>query len=162
MRAFLAFLFLVSTFAQAQPPRGFFPWWESPLTRDLNLTEEQSRQFQSVMRDFRTQMIDQRAALEKAEAEVEDLFNEDPIDERKANEATDRLVAARGALTRSLTLMSLKLRSVLTAAQWRELQRRRSDKPAHRPGMRPMGPGSRPGRPGAPSEPRRPPPPAQM
>jgi len=63
------------------------------------------------------------------------------------------VVNARSELTRAVSLMSIKLRMVLTAAQWQELQRRetrRSGSPAMRgPGMS--------GRPPRPSGVQRPP-----
>ena len=120
----------------SQGPRGFFPWWEMPIARDLNLTDQQSRDIQAITRGYRNQMIDLRAAVEKAEGELEDLFNEESIDQRRGNDAVERLVHARAELTRALSQMNLKLRAILTAAQWRELQRRR---PA--PGSGPGGPG---------------------
>lgn len=129
---------------QAQPGRTFFPWWDSPLVKDLNLTEDQQRRIQAITREFRSRLIDARAATEKAEGELEDAFNEDPVDVRKAEEAIERLAAARAELTRIYSLMSLRLRSVLTAQQWSELRRRRPG-----PGLRPeeRGPRFR-GRPG--------------
>ena len=110
----------------AQPPRGFFPWWDSPMVRDINLTEDQRRQVQEVVRDYRGKLIDARAAVEKAEGDVEDLFNDDQLDARRAGEAVDKLVASRGEMTRAFAQMSLKLRTVLTPQQWRELRRRQS------------------------------------
>lgn len=108
-----------------QSPRGMFPWWDSPLAKDLNLSDEQTKQIRATVQEFRSRLIDLRAAVEKAELNLEDQFNEDTVDARKANEAIDRLVTARGDLTRAFSQMSLKLRSVLTADQWRELQKRR-------------------------------------
>ena len=135
----------------AQPPRGFFPWWDSPLVRDLNLTEDQRRQVQQVVRDYRGKLIDARAAVEKAEGDVEDLFNEDQLDARRAGETVDKLVASRGEMTRAFAQMSLKLRTLLTPQQWRELRRRRSqEQPQQGPRQHMMGPGGRgmPGMPG--------------
>ncbi len=154
----------------AQPPRGFFPWWDSPMVRDINLTEDQRRQVQQVVRDYRGKLIDARAAVEKAEGDVEDLFNDDQLDARRASEMVDKLVASRGEMTRAFAQMSLKLRTVLTPQQWRELRRRQSQEQQAQPeqrqqGPRPrmMGPGRRgmPGMPGMPAQPRQPPQPSQ-
>ena len=63
--------------------------------------------------------------MEKAEGNLDDFFNtEGTTDPRRANEAIDRLAAARAELTKVVSQMSLKLRGVLTAQQWQELQRR--------------------------------------
>jgi len=136
--------------AQAQPPRAYFPWWESPLARELNLTDEQREKITAILKESRAEIIDKRAAVEKAEAEVEDLFAEPVLDQARAQQAIDRLVAARGELTRAFTELSLKLRVVLTQEQWKELQQRR-------PRWRPFGERLRPFRPGKPRGPRRPP-----
>jgi len=128
----------------AQPPRGFFPWWDSPMVRDINLTEDQRRQVQAVVRDYRGKLIDARAAVEKAEGEVEDLFNDDQLDARRASETVDILAASRGEMTRAFAQMSLKLRTLLTPQQWRELRRRQSqEQPRQGPGQHMMGPGGR-------------------
>lgn len=112
--------------ALAQPPRAYFPWWESPLARELNLSEEQRQKIRQIVRESRNQLIDKRAAAEKAEAELEDLFSEPVIDQARALQAIDRLVAARGDLTRAFAELSLKVRMVLTPEQWKDLQQRRS------------------------------------
>jgi Spy/CpxP family protein refolding chaperone len=108
----------------AQPPRAYFPWWDSEVARDINLTAAQRDRIKEVQQRFRDQMIDQRAALEKAEARLEDIYDDDPIDEARASAAIEELISARGAMTRSLTLMSLDLRKVLTAGQWATLQKK--------------------------------------
>ena len=139
-RFLLAFLML-SAGARPQPPPAGFPWWDSPLVRDLNLSEDQRQQIRGVVREHRRSLIDLRAAVEKAEAQLEDVFNEDRVDQRRAGEAIDQLVAARGELTRALSQLSLRLRSILTAEQWRELQKRReTEGPLRRRGPRPGGP----------------------
>jgi Spy/CpxP family protein refolding chaperone len=158
---FLALLLTVAAAGLvAQPPRGYFPWWDSPLVRDINLTEDQQRQVREVVREFRGKLIDARAAVEKAEAEVEDLFNEDQTEARRAGEAVDRLVAARGEMTRAFAQMSLRLRSVLTPQQWRQLRQRRDQQPrGPQSPQEPMRPRMRQGRPGMPGRPQQPQPP---
>ena len=139
MNYLLAIAFLAPALLQAQMPRGFFPWWEDRFVRDMNLTADQQQRIRGVLREHRPALIDKRAAVEKAEAEVEDLYNEDTVDTKKAAEAIDRLVAARSELTRAFAQMSLRLRTVLTAEQWRELQRRRMERMGPR-GMPRKGP----------------------
>lgn len=150
------FLVLAALPLAGQPPRAFFPWWEGNLVRDINLSEDQRRQVRDVVREYRGKLIDAHAAVEKAEGEVEDFFNDEQTDARRAGEAVEKLIAARGELTRAFAQMSLKLRAVLTPEQWRQLkhrqaQRRPAPQPAPKP--RPM----RPGRPPAPPQPPQPP-----
>jgi Spy/CpxP family protein refolding chaperone len=126
MRPIRLFALLLAGLAAAgQAPRGFFPWWESPLAGGLNLTEDQRQQIRATVRECRPRLIDLRAAVEKAEGEVADAFNDPSIDQRRGMEAIERLIAARGDLTRAISEMTLRLRLVLTPRQWQELQERR-------------------------------------
>jgi Spy/CpxP family protein refolding chaperone len=127
MRWVLLFVFAAGTFAWAQPPRGFYPWWDRPIARDLKLTETQSRQIRTTIRDFRGKLIENRAAVEKAELELENAFEEENVDTRHANQAIEDLAKARENLTRTFSQMALQLRLVLTAQQWQELQKRRGE-----------------------------------
>jgi Spy/CpxP family protein refolding chaperone len=125
MPRFLLALMLTVLPALAQLPRGVFNWWDSPIAKDLNLSEEQRRQIRTIVREYRPKLIDQRAAVEKAEADFEDTFNEEAFDQRRAGDALERLVTARGDLMRAFSQMSLRLRALLTPEQYRELQKRR-------------------------------------
>ncbi len=127
MRALIVFL-LFTGMAMAQPARPFFPWWESRFADDVDLDEQQRRRIREIQRQYRDKMIDQRAALEKAEARLEDLFAAREIDESAARAAVDELIAARSAITRSLTEMSIELRRLLTLEQWQELQEKRMER----------------------------------
>lgn len=126
MKRFAICFWLLGGFAWAQLP-GIFPWWDSPLVRDLNLSEDQRKQIRATVREYRDRLIEQRAALQKAEARLQDLLNEDQVDEAKASEAVEQVIAARGELTRTLARMAVKMRHVLTVQQWQELQRRRME-----------------------------------
>jgi len=106
----------------AQMPRGQYAWWNSPVVQDLKLSDSQQRQIRLTVKEYRVRLLDIRARLEKAENDLEALFNQDPVDSPKANEAIDRLASTRSELTRALSQMSLKLRSLLNAQQWQQLQ----------------------------------------
>jgi Spy/CpxP family protein refolding chaperone len=121
----LALALLLTSTVFAQMPKGFYAWWAKPVVKNLNLTQAQKMQIGTTVKQFRVHLIDVRAEVAKAEIDLEDQFNRDPVDQQKANEAIERLIAARTDLTRTLSQMSLKLRVVLTEQQWRELQRLR-------------------------------------
>ena len=133
--------------------RGSFDWWDSPVVKDLNLSPEQLQKVQSTVHDSRARLIDLHAAVQKAELDVDDAFNAENFDVRRATEAVDKLSAARAETTKSLALLSVHLRAVLTTEQWKELQKRRPGlmrggmRPGMRPGMR-QGPGGPNGQPG--------------
>jgi Spy/CpxP family protein refolding chaperone len=110
-----------------------FAWWESPIAQNLNLTPEQQKQIQATVREYRDRLIEQRAAVQKAEANLMDLMNEDQVNEAKSREMVEKVVAARAELMRTVSLMSLRLRTVLTPQQWQELRRRRAQQLAQRP-----------------------------
>jgi Spy/CpxP family protein refolding chaperone len=130
MRRVIVLLLLGAGWLGAQMPKGIYAWWSRPeIRRDLNLTPQQQRQIQATMRGYRPRLIDIRAEVEKAEIDLQVQFDHDPVDEGKANQAIDRLIAARSDLTRTLSELSLKLRMVLTEQQWQQLQQRRPRAP---------------------------------
>lgn len=126
-------LFLIVVFAGlpllAQPMRGPRPWWDSSVAQDLNLSDAQTKQIRATVQEFRTRMFDLRATVNKAESDLEAVFNEDSVDQRKANDAIEHLVAARGDLTRATSQMEVRLRTLLTAQQWQELQKKQRSRP---------------------------------
>ena len=123
IRLVLAFLFGGILFAQAPP--GFFNWWDSPIAQDLNLTDDQKKKIRSIVQEHRDRLIDQRAALQKSEMQFADLFAEEAPNPARVDAVIEQLVAARSELTRSMSRMTLRLRAVLTPAQFQELQKRR-------------------------------------
>lgn len=122
-RLLLSCLFAGALFAQAPP--GFFNWWDSPIAGDLNLSEDQKKQIRSIVQDYRDRLIDQRAALEKAEWQFADLFAEQSPNPARVDTVIEQLAAARTELTRTMSRMTLRLRGVLTPEQFQELQKRR-------------------------------------
>jgi len=123
MKSLLLFL-LLAVPALAQEPSGFFPTWDANIVKELGATDQQQREIRSIIRDYRSRLIDQQSLLAKAQAEVEDLFHEDSFDQRRAAESCDKVINARADLARTFTQMQTRLRSLLTGDQWRELQRR--------------------------------------
>jgi Spy/CpxP family protein refolding chaperone len=121
----------------AQTP-GMFPWWDSPLARDLKLSDDQRTQIRATVREYRDSLIRLRADVERAEAAFRDVLDEESLDRAAGERAIEQLVASRAELTRLFSEMSLKMRSVLTAEQWQQLRERAPRRPG-RPG-----PGERP------------------
>ncbi len=113
----------------AQGPRsGFFPWWDSPMASGLDLTDAQRTEIRSVVREYRGRMLEVRDEVQKAEGDLDAVFNEDTVDQRRGSEAIDRLTKARADMTKAVSEMSLRMRAVLTAQQWQELQQRQRDR----------------------------------
>ena len=109
--------------AQA-PPAGFFPWWDGPVVNNLNLTDAQRAEIRSVIREYRSRMLESRDAVQKAETGLDEIFNEDIVDQRRGAEAIERLTKARAEMTQSVSELSLRMRSILTPQQWQELRQR--------------------------------------
>jgi Spy/CpxP family protein refolding chaperone len=131
----------------AQPLRSptSFPWWNNPVANGLNnLTDAQTKQIAATVAEYRGPLKDLYAEVNAAEGNLEEIFNQETIDQRKADQAVNQLANARGDLTRTLSQMSLKLRNVLTVDQWRDLQARQAGRGAARPGARRRGPGPGP------------------
>ncbi|MBZ5608534.1 MAG: periplasmic heavy metal sensor [Acidobacteriia bacterium] len=124
MRRGLALVLLLSTAAFAQMPRGLYPWWNRPAIRqDLKLTNQQQRQIRMTVTQYRGRLIEIRAEVNRAEIDLQAQFEHDPVDQARANQAIERVIAARSDLTRALSQLSLKLRTVLSEQQWQQLQR---------------------------------------
>ena len=118
-----AIFLILPAIAPAQMP-GMSPWWDGPIARNLGLSDDQTGQIRSIVRDSRDHLIQLRAAVQSAEADLEDQMNEEKVDGTRAEAAIDKVVSARSELMKAVSMMSLRLRMTLTAAQWRELERR--------------------------------------
>lgn len=128
MVRYTALLVLLAAAAFAQAPRSLSNWWtnENLIAEGMNLGREQRTQMRGIIREYRPRLIEHRAAIERAEAELEEIFNQPAVDQRRGAEVIERLAGARAELTRELSQMSLRLRSILTTEQWQELRRRRA------------------------------------
>jgi len=124
MRRLTVLLLAVAAVAAAQEPPQDFNWWDRPIARALNLSPDQEKDVRSAQREFRDRLLDQQTAVRKAEANLQDLMNEDPVNEARTREAIDKLVAARGELMRTVSQMALRMRMVLTPQQWERVRRR--------------------------------------
>jgi len=140
--------------------RGFDgKWWNNTeLAKTLNLTDQQVQKMEQIFQQHRLQLIDQRAAVEKAEVALQPMMEADRPDEAQVLAQIDKVAQARAELEKSNARMLLGIRQVLSADQWKQLK---SEMP--RPGFggpRPGGPEGRPrrGGPGGPG-PDGPPPP---
>jgi Spy/CpxP family protein refolding chaperone len=137
----LGFGLAAAALMHAQPVRGPFPWWESPLAKSMDLSDAQNRQIRTTVADYRDKLRDLREAVNRAESNLESIFNEETVDQHQANDAIDQLAAARSELFRTTSQMDLKLRTILTTQQWQIL--RSQQRPGRGPGQpRRRGPGA--------------------
>jgi Spy/CpxP family protein refolding chaperone len=116
-------LLLTVSVARAQGP-AMIPWWEGTIKNDIGLSDDQSRQVRDILHEERPRLVQLRHAVEAAEADLKQEMDASQVDIRKANDAIEKVVAARADMMRAVSQMSLRLRLTLTPAQWQELQKR--------------------------------------
>jgi Spy/CpxP family protein refolding chaperone len=105
-------------------PRDPFPWWkDSQLAAELKLTGDQTRRLEKSFLDFRLQLIDLRAELERQEARFGVLVDADDLDLAAATKQAAEVARSRAELERTTTVMLLSLRRELSVEQWQTLQR---------------------------------------
>jgi Spy/CpxP family protein refolding chaperone len=108
-------------------------WWESKvLVNSLNLADAQVKQMKDTQAAYVGRLMDLRSAVNHAESNLDGIFNQEAIDQRKAEAAVDQLAHAREDLTRTISELSLKLRMVLTAEQWQQLRDQQAARQAKR------------------------------
>lgn len=138
MRRIFFIALAIAPLAFGQAPR--FAWWESPIVNKLDLSDAQTKQITATVSDYRERLRELRAAVYRAEAGLESVLNEDPVDQKKANDAIEQISNARTELFRTTSQMDLKLRTVLTAQQWQELRTQQQGRGPRPPGRRGRGP----------------------
>lgn len=98
-------------------------WWKnSKIAEKLHLTDAQIKQLEDAFYQHRLKLIDMGAAMEKSDMELQHLLNADTVNEAAVNAQVDKVLAARGAVEREMTMMTLTFRKILTTEQWKELQ----------------------------------------
>lgn len=102
---------------------GMGGWWKnSEMAAKLNLTDQQKQQLEKTFTDYRLQLIDQRAAVEREETKLQPLMDADQLDKAKITAQLDSLIAARTKLEKTAAMMHLAMREILTADQYKQLQ----------------------------------------
>jgi Spy/CpxP family protein refolding chaperone len=128
MKRSLALLVLALWAAAANPAAAQsrnFTWWNNPvLVKELNLTPEQTSKIRGIVRSYRDRLFDARNSVQKAEAQLEDMLNDETVDPAATKPVIDRIVNGRANSLRLVTEMSVQLRTAITADQWRQLVRR--------------------------------------
>jgi Spy/CpxP family protein refolding chaperone len=123
----------------AQVPMGEVCRQQQKPAPDLNLSEAQQKQISTICKDSFKKLSDLRGAWRRAETELQEAFDESPVDQAKSNTAIEHLAAARSDLFRATSQMDLQIRTVLTDEQWKELKQRARHGGPGRPGGPPGG-----------------------
>jgi Spy/CpxP family protein refolding chaperone len=109
-------------------------WWDQPVVQDLGLSEEQNKKIRATVAESRDRLIQLRGAADKAETALQQVMDEEKLDLKRGQDAIDQVVTTRADMMRAVAQMSLKLRMILTSAQWQILQKRESQPPPPLPG----------------------------
>ena len=108
-------------------------WWNnSRIAEKLNLSDDQRKAMDTIYQQHREQLIDLRAAVEKAEVGMEPMVSADQPNESAVLAQIDKVAQARAELEKANARFLLELRSKLTPEQWKQVQEFRQN----REGMR--------------------------
>lgn len=104
-------------------------WWNNPqIAEKLNLTEDQRKAMDSIYQQHRTQLIDLRASVEKAEVAMEPMLSADQPNESEVLAQIDKVAQARAELEKANARFLFELRSKLTPEQWKQVQEFRQNR----------------------------------
>ncbi len=94
----------------------------------LELTEQQKDQIETARLDFRTQLVDRRAAVEKASIRLRHLCRDDNGSEKDVNAAIDDLARLRADMRKMQFAHRKQMMSILTDKQREKLKELRKDR----------------------------------
>ncbi len=124
------------------PHHGLGAWWKnSDVVKELQLTDAQVKQIEKTFLDYRLKLIDLRADVERQETKLQPLLEADQPNEQEVGSQVDAVVAARGKLEKTNTMMMLAIRRVLSVDQWKKLQAIQHRRGERNVFYRRMGPG---------------------
>jgi Spy/CpxP family protein refolding chaperone len=116
-------LFFCSLIACAQN-RAQFPWWNSPVAKEVGLSPAQTQHIRNIVHSYRDRLFDVRNEVQKAEAALDELMNEGDMNAKSAEPVIARVAQARANASHVFLEMSTHIREVLTYEQWRQLVER--------------------------------------
>ena len=103
-------------------------WWKRPrVVQLLKITPEQQDRLEEIFSRNRKSFVDLKADVEKNQIDVEELVAKKDSDPKKVSAAVDSLEQSRMKLRKSMTMMFLEQRSVLTQQQWQQFLERRDE-----------------------------------
>jgi protein CpxP len=104
-------------------------WWNDPaLIEKLKLSDDQRKAMDQILLDHREKLVDMRAAVEKAELEMEPLMQDDQPNESRILAQIDKLAQARAELEKANARFLLAIRAKLSPDQWKDLKAARAER----------------------------------
>lgn len=126
-------LFVAAAVAQAQPmPPG--KWWRRPeIVQQLALTGEQQERLDAIFHDAAEELIDLKAAADKAGIAVRREIDNPNLDKARVRAAAAKLNEARAKLFERELMMLVDMRTVLNPQQWSKVRQVVADRMEMRP-----------------------------
>jgi len=108
-------------------------WWNNPTVADrLKLSDDQRKNMDQILLDHRKDLVDKRAAVEKAELDLDPLVSADQPNESQILSQIDEVAQARADLEKANARFLLAIRSKLSADQWKALKAWRAERAQQR------------------------------
>jgi Spy/CpxP family protein refolding chaperone len=136
---------LVGAPLAANQPGARFPWWRNDqVVEELSLTTDQCDRIDHIFQSMRTELRQELEELERLETKLSHLIQSD-ADEAVVVRSIDKVETARAALSKTRSVMYLRMRQVMTPDQrvrFTALQKRWDDEARKRGGTTGQGPGA--------------------
>ena len=122
-----------------------FPWWRNDqVVEELSLTTDQCDRIDHIFQSMRTELRQELEELERLETKLSHLIQSD-ADEAVVVRSIDKVETARAALSKTRSVMYLRMRQVMTPDQrvrFTALQRRWEEEARKRGGTSGQGSGA--------------------
>jgi Spy/CpxP family protein refolding chaperone len=95
-----------------------FKWWKDDrFLKELVLTPDQSARIEGVFQTAQPALRAQKRALDKLEDELSNMIHDTNVDEAELEQFIGRVEAARADMSKTRTLMLVRMRRILSAEQ---------------------------------------------
>lgn len=102
---------------------GLGNWWRnSNVAQQINLSDQQKQQLGQIFSSHRANLVQLRGNVDAEESKLAGLLDQDQPQQDQVLAEVTQLQAARNALEKEFTVMSLAFRGVLSPDQWKQLR----------------------------------------
>jgi hypothetical protein len=113
--------FPVVSRAAVDSPAG--RWWRLPrVAAQLNLSEQEKQQLDSLYLENRKKLIDLKSSLERERLVLEDIMDYEPLNEQQAFEQFRKLNKARSILVEERFRYFLEVRKIIGSDRFKKLK----------------------------------------
>ena len=114
-------LFPVVSRAAEDSPAG--RWWRLPqVAAQLNLSEQEKQQLDSLYLENRKKLIDLKSSLERERLVLEDIMDNEPLNEQQAFEQFRKLNKVRSILVEERFRYFLEVRKIIGSDRFQKLK----------------------------------------